>query len=131
MKRKTGILGSLKHDRFEQLTNSKEERNANELLSEKQHSRQTLIARLRNIEFFTLDELRCKLRKADWLEHICFEANVSDAIIRQNQAFSSADNEIDKLLKNTFNFTDVQDSATILSVIDTSIRDHIAKVKDV
>jgi hypothetical protein len=52
-------------------------------------------------------------------------------VVKQNQVFSSDDNTIDPLLQSTFNFTDVMDSATIISVIDESIQDHISKVRDI
>ena len=45
-------------------------------------SKQTMLRRLRTIEFFTLDVHQQKLRKADWLAYVCFEPNINDSIAR-------------------------------------------------
>ena len=37
-----------------------------------------------NIEFFTVDETDYKLKKADWLDAVCFRANVPEYIKRQS-----------------------------------------------
>jgi len=39
---------------------------------------------MKTIEFFSLDDSQLKLRKADWLHLICFEPNISNFIIQQN-----------------------------------------------
>jgi len=94
-------------------------------------SRQTMLRRLRTIEFFTLDAHQQKLRKADWLQHICFEAHICDSVARQNMLLSGAENEIDSLLQNTFDLIDINESTTVNKVIEQAAKDHITKIADV
>jgi len=50
-----------------------------------------------------------KLRRADWLEYVCFQPNISEALKQQNHLLSTADNAVDNLLKGAFDVTDVHD----------------------
>jgi len=53
-----------------------------------------LIRKIKTIEFFTLNELKLKLRHADWLEYVCFEPSVSEYQKKQNNLLSSEENSV-------------------------------------
>ena len=81
--------------------------------------------KIKTIEFFTLDETPLKLRKADWIEYICFEPKISEANKIQNCVLSSADNPIDTLLKGAFEFIDVNDSTTVNKILEDATHAHL------
>ena len=35
-------------------------------------ARANLVRRIKEMEFFTLDETQCKLKRADWLPYVCW-----------------------------------------------------------
>jgi hypothetical protein len=78
-----------------------------------------------------MNEYNTKLRKADWLEYICFQPYVSDAIVRQNNLLSGAENPIDSLLKAAFDLTDVHDSVTINKIMEDSAQAHVKKIVNI
>jgi len=70
-----------------------------------------LVRRIKEMEFFTLDETQCKLKRADWLQHVCWLPAVDDAVKRQNHHLSSIEeNPIDSLLLSAFEFVDVNEN---------------------
>jgi hypothetical protein len=51
------------------------------------------------MKFFSLDETDYKLQKADWLDYVCWQAEVGSEVKRQNNWLSSAqENPMDSLL---------------------------------
>jgi hypothetical protein len=124
-------MNALKNERNAQQKEDNEQKSKVEALTEEEFSRQSMIRRLRTIEFFTLDENSQKLRKADWLEYVVFDPYICDSVVRQNQLLSIDENEIDHLLLGAFNFIDIHDSATVNKIIEQSAGDHVKKVLDV
>ena len=102
--------------------------NAEKQFTHEELAKQSLRRKIQTIEFFSLNEYNTKLRKADWLEYVCFEPTVSDTIMRQNQIFSGVDNPVDTLLKSAFDLTDVQDSVTVNKIMEESASSHIKKI---
>lgn len=81
--------------------------------------------KLKTIEFFSLNESETRVRKADWLELVCWNTNISVAVQKQNQLLSGKDNHIDRLLKSAFDFVDVNDSASVNKVLEDAAETHI------
>jgi|DEB0MinimDraft_10_1074344.scaffolds.fasta_scaffold477433_1 hypothetical protein len=46
-------------------------------LNKDQYIRHNLLRKLRQIEFFTMEESEERLRRADWLEYVCWQPHVS------------------------------------------------------
>lgn len=46
-------------------------------LNKDQFTRHNLLRKLRQIEFFTLEESEVRMRKADWLEYVCWQPAIS------------------------------------------------------
>ena len=65
------------------------------------------------------------MRRADWLEYVCWQPQVSVYVQRQNQHLSSSVNRIDNLLKSALEFSDVNDSVIVNKIIEDSIKVHI------
>ena len=64
-------------------------------------AKENLIGRIKELKFFTLDTTETVLKEADWLPYICWNAQVSELLSRQNQVLSSEeDNPIDSLLQS-------------------------------
>lgn len=87
-----------------------------------------MIRKIKTIEFFTLNELKQKLRNADWLEYVCFSPEISETQKSQNNLLSSTDNPIDNLLKGAFDVTDVHDAVSINRILEEAAHAHIAKI---
>lgn len=84
-----------------------------------------MIRKIKTIEFFSLNETPVKIRRADWLEYVCWEPNVSTFVQKQNHLLSSNDNDIDHLLKSAFDFTDVNDSTTVNKILEEAAQAHL------
>lgn len=41
------------------------------------------------MNFFSLDVTEYKLKKADWLEYVCWQPTISEVVMRQNFPLSS------------------------------------------
>ena len=71
--RRNSILGALGYD---SAINKAENENIESAIKSESHeefNEENLIRKIKTIEFFTLSELKLKLRQADWLEYVCFE----------------------------------------------------------
>ena len=51
-------------------------------LNKDQFTRHNLLRKLRRIEFFTLEESSVRIRRADWLEYVCWTPQVSTYVQR-------------------------------------------------
>lgn len=71
------------------------------------------------------------MRRADWLDYICWQPVVSVQVQRQNQLLSSQDNRVDHLLKAAIEFADVNDSIIVNKIIEDAIKVHVQKIDDV
>ena len=82
------------------------------------------------MEFFTLDETQCKLKKADWLRYVCWQPAVDEVVQRQNHRLSKIeDNPIDSLLLSAFEFVDVNENGAANKILADSASAHVSKVK--
>jgi len=89
-----------------------------------------LVRRIKEMEFFTLDETQCKLKRADWLQHVCWLPAVDDVVKRQNHHLSSIEeNPIDSLLLSAFEFVDVNENGAANKILEDSASAHVSKVK--
>ena len=81
--RSKSILGKLSKDSH-QNDNSKAARGANQEANEANvdHARANLIRRIKEMKFFSLEETDYQLKKADWLQYVCWQANISDFVKR-------------------------------------------------
>ena len=77
--RRNSILGALGYNT--QLRKAEDEGIENNIKSEshEEFSEQNLIRKIKTIDFFSLSELKLKLRYADWLDYVCFEPAISEA----------------------------------------------------
>lgn len=89
-----------------------------------------MIKKIRTVEFFSLEEIKTKLRNADWLDYVCFSPNVPEVIKQQNCILSDKDNHLDALLKSALEFADVNDSNSVNKILDDASNAHILKVKN-
>lgn len=74
--------------------------------------------------FFTFERSQYRLKEADWLPHVCFEGNVSEAVKRQSHYFNSVD-QYDSLLESAFNFLDVNDLGSVNRILEESANTHV------
>ena len=77
--RRTSILGALGYNSATNKAENENIENAIKSESQEEFNEENLIRKIKTIEFFTLDELKLKLRHADWLEYVCFEPAISEA----------------------------------------------------
>ena len=126
--RRNSILGALNYDMAAQQAEDEAFETNEKQATHEEFTRQSLKRKIKTLEFFSLNELGVKLRDADWLEYVCFEAEVPDLIQKQNHLLSGRDNDIDSLLKNAFDFTDVNDSVSINKMLEDSANAHVQKV---
>ena len=126
--RRNSILGALGYDA--QIGKAEDEHiaGAERADSHAAFSEQNLIRKLKTIEFFTLNELKLKLRHADWLQYVCFEPAISEAQKQQNVLLSSSDNHIDHLLKGAFDVTDVHDQVSVNKILEDAAQSHFTKI---
>lgn len=84
------------------------------------------VARDNNIgsNFFSFEESQFKIKKADWLNQVCFEPAISEAVKRQSLHFNKVD-QYDGLLESAFNFLDVNDSSSVNRIIDEAAQTHV------
>ena len=69
--RQTSLLNALNVGKTGQQDASLKDLTENEL-NKDQFIRHNLIRKLKTIEFFSLDETDVRLRRADWLEYVCW-----------------------------------------------------------
>ena len=126
--RRNSIIGALGYDA--QIRKAEEENIDNVIKSEshEEFREQNLLRKIKTIEFFTLNELKQKLRHADWLDYVCFSPAISESQKSQNNLLSSNDNPIDQLLKGAFDVTDVHDQVSINRILEEAASAHIAKI---
>ena len=127
--RRNSILGALGYDT--QLRKAEDEAIENSIRSEthEEFSEQNLIRKIKTIDFFSLSELKLKLRYADWLDYVCFKPTISETQKQQNNLLSASDNPIDSLLKGAFDATDVHDQVSINKILEEASSAHIAKIQ--
>ena len=65
-----------------------------------------------------MDETDTRVRKADWLQYVCWQPQINVHIQQQNQLLSGSSNIIDHLLFTAFDFTDINDSVTVNKVLE-------------
>lgn len=71
------------------------------------------------------------LKEADWLPYICWSAQVSDVLSRQNQVLScEEDNPIDSLLQSAFEFIDVNEISAATRIVEEAAKAHSHKVRN-
>jgi len=99
-------------------------------LSPEEFARLDLLKRIRTIEFFTLDETTVRLRKADWLDYVCFTPTVTEDLKQQNCILSGKENVLDSLLKSALEFTDVNDTMSVARIIEEAVSSHVKKVEE-
>ena len=78
--RKNSILSSLSHETQLRQAEDAMLENAEQAQRDKDFSEQNLLRKIKTIEFFSLNEVKVKMRHADWLEYVCFEPNISETI---------------------------------------------------
>ena len=131
--RKKSILGQI--GKKDQLQAEGDQANAKKKADDGQGpaediARMNLIRRIKEMEFFTLDETQCKLKRADWLQYVCWQPAVDDVIKRQNNRLSNVeDNPIDALLLSAFEFVDVNENGAANKILADSASAHVSKVK--
>lgn len=82
------------------------------------------------MNFFSLDVTEYKLKKADWLQYVCWKPTISDVVMRQNFALSSlTTNPVDSLLLSAFEFIDVNEAGAANKILEDSATAHIRKVR--
>ena len=77
--RENSLLGALNVGKTGQQDMSLKDLTENDLNKE-QFLRHNLIRKLRTIEFFRLDETPVHVRRADWLDYICWTPATSDHV---------------------------------------------------
>ena len=93
-------------------------------------ARENLKRRIKEMNFFSLEESNFKVKKADWLEYVCWIPTVQDILIKQNHAMSSVDeNPIDSLLLSAFEFVDVNEAGAANKILEDSATAHVRKVR--
>lgn len=113
---KKSIIGRMNNE-------SEEARRANERLQDK--------ARENNIPesmFSMEDDAQYKLKRADWLEHVCFEGTVSETLKRQGHYFNSVE-QYDSLLESAFNLLDVTEASAVNRILDDSALTHVQRAQ--
>lgn len=128
--RQNSVIGTLAVNKDAHMQEHNAFRDNSKQLDHEEYARVDLIKKIKAIEFFTLDEVKTKLRRADWLEYVCFTANVPEILKQQNCILSGAENPMDSLLKSAIEFTDVSDSFSVNKIIEEAAAAHILKVKD-
>ena len=78
--RRNSILGALSYDMAAQQAEDEAFETNEKQATHEEFTRQSLKRKIKTLEFFSLNELGVKLRDADWLEYVCFEAEVPDLI---------------------------------------------------
>ena len=82
------------------------------------------------MNFFSLDESNFKVKKADWLQYVCWNPSIPDIQKKQNHIFSSMDeNPIDSLLLSAFEFIDVNEAGAANKILEDSATAHVRKVR--
>jgi hypothetical protein len=74
--RQPSLLNALNVGKTGQQDASLKDLTENEL-NKDQFIRHNLIRKLKTIEFFSLDETDVRLRRADWLEYVCWQPSVN------------------------------------------------------
>lgn len=105
-------------------------KDSSKTVTHEEFARLNLIKKIRTVEFFSLEEIKTKLRNADWLDYVCFSPNVPEVIKQQNCILSDKDNHLDALLKSALEFADVNDSNSVNKILDDASNAHILKVKN-
>ncbi len=75
-----------------------------------------------------MDTTATKLKKADWLELVCFEGTVSEVVKRQSYHFNLID-QYDSLLESAFNFLDVNDQSAVNRILEDSASTHVQRAQ--
>ena len=82
------------------------------------------------MSFFSLDESTYKVKKADWLQYVCWIPSVPDIIKKQNHSLSNIEkNPIDSLLLSAFEFIDVNEAGAANKILEDSATAHVRKVR--
>lgn len=69
---KNSILGALGYNTQIRKAENDVIENASKAEKAEQCDQDNLLRKIKTIEFFSLNELKLKLRSADWLEYVCF-----------------------------------------------------------
>jgi hypothetical protein len=88
------------------------------------------VRRIKELKFFSLDETSFSLKKADWLQYICWFPMISEFLVRQNNILSNqTENPIDSLLVSAFEFVDVNEAGAANKILEDSATSHVKKVR--
>jgi hypothetical protein len=131
IERGKGILGRLGKDQAQgEGTKGKGTKDGASAGEKGDHARANLIRRIREMKFFSLDETDYKLKRADWLQYVCWQPSVSAEVKRQNNCLSSSDeNPVDSLLLSAFEFLDVNEAGAANKILEDAATAHVRKVR--
>jgi len=79
VQRQKSILGALNVGKTGATESTLKELTENEL-NKDQFLRYNLVRKLKTIEFFSLNESETRVRRADWLDLVCWNPNISVAV---------------------------------------------------